>query len=138
MEYLGLLVYLRYVPSRCGILLFMVILLSQHVWLARFSAKMNSRADAQQNNCVKSLSAIFDWVFLGIPIWCIAGIPLTCPYHDTLLTSLQPIAHVNIQSTLDWLLNSPSDFDWLFYKCHWKFLIHEKIIPIFTYLINPA
>ena len=35
-------------------------------------------------------------------------------------------------STLDWVLNSQSEFDWVLYKHHWEFPIHKKIIPMLT------
>ena len=35
-------------------------------------------------------------------------------------------------STLDWVLNSHSDFDWVLYKHHLEIQINKKIIPILT------
>ena len=32
-------------------------------------------------------------------------------------------------STLDWVLNNLSDFDWQLYMHHWEFPIQQKIIP---------
>ena len=55
--------------------------------------------------------------------------------------------HVNVQSfvlsvfstinqsacsTLDWVLNSKSDFDCVLYKNHWEFPVQKKIIPVLT------
>ena len=35
-------------------------------------------------------------------------------------------------STLDWVLNNQSDFDWVLYQNHWQFSINKKIIPMLT------
>ena len=41
-------------------------------------------------------------------------------------------------STLDCVLNSQSDFDWVLYKHDWEFPIHEEKIPMLTFPIVVA
>ena len=35
-------------------------------------------------------------------------------------------------NTLDWVLNSQSEFEWWLYKYHWEIPTHEQIIPMLT------
>ena len=50
--------------------------------------------------------------------------------------SLLSIINQSAYSTLDWVLNRQSGFDWILYEHHWEFLIYKKIIPMSACLIG--
>ena len=41
----------------------------------------------------------------------------------------------SVYCTLDWVLSSQSDSEWVLYQHHWKFPVHEKIILMLRCLI---
>ena len=53
---------------------------------------------------------------------------LMCNVAFTLIIN----SNQSICSTLDWVLKSQADFDWVLCKHHWEFQIHKRIIQMLT------